>query len=186
MSVPEVENLTLKQIVNYITKTYHVPLRKYLRTLDDLIPTLVAENGRDFPQLSHLTVLYTQFRNEILKHITREDFIVFPSILKYEKIYWDHLINLTDDFEVMEKLINDVKMQNDHREFNLYLQATIDLIEWAKIKEWKIKDLDEARKIFKQIFNDNITHSKIENEDLYLKWIQLQIQLQNKLKNLIK
>ena len=48
------------------------------------------------------------------QHITKEDFIVFPTIIKYEKINNDELINISDNLEIMENLVNNVQMKNEH------------------------------------------------------------------------
>jgi iron-sulfur cluster repair protein YtfE (RIC family) len=58
--------------------------------------------------------LFYQFKTEVLKHVTKEDLVVFPVILKYERIYTDKLINLSDNFEVINSLVNDIVMKNQH------------------------------------------------------------------------
>lgn len=178
-----IEDMSLVQLVDYITKTYHEPLRKNLKELDILVESLNNNHTKNYPELVHLKDLFWQFKTEILKHITKEDFVTFPSILRFEKIYTDKIIELSDDFELMDKLVNDVVMKNQHTEFNLYLSSIIDLLEWSDIKNKWVNEYETAKKIFLNIQEENITHSEIENTDLYFKWIELQNKLKNKLKN---
>lgn len=185
MSWKTVEDMSLNELVVYITETYHIPMRENLNRLDFLIPKVIEENERLHPELVHLKTMYNQFKTEVLKHVTKEDFVVFPSILKYEKIYSNHLINLTDNFEIMDKLVNNVKMKNDHEEFNLYLDSILELLEHLWIKRWVVFQFDEVHDIFQNIFIANKTHTKIENEDLYFKWMALQKKLQEKLANIM-
>jgi hypothetical protein len=77
-------------------------------------------------------------------------------------------------------------MKNQHIEFDLYLSSIIQLLEWSNINNKWIKDFDNAKAIFISIQQDNITHAKLENEDLYLKWRVLQNKIKEKLDNIWK
>jgi hypothetical protein len=61
--------------------------------------------------------------------VTKEDLVVFPTILRFERIYTDKLINLSDNFEVINSMVNDIVMKNQHKEFDLYLSSIIELLE---------------------------------------------------------
>jgi iron-sulfur cluster repair protein YtfE (RIC family) len=124
-----ISSMSILEIVDYITKTYHEPIRKNLVILDALVASIVLNDVKTHPELVHLGVLFSQFKIEVLRHVTKEDFITFPTILKYQRIYNDDLINLSDNFEVMDKLINDVAMQNEHTDFELYLTSIIQLLD---------------------------------------------------------
>lgn len=186
MFTTNIEDMSLGWLVKYITKTYHEPLRKNLLKLDSLVEVIIRDYIKDYPDLVSLQELYSQFRSEISKHVIKEEFVVFPSILKFEAIYNDDFVDLTLNHEMIEKLVNDVEMKNQHIEFDLYLSSIIQLLEWSNINNKWIKDFDTAKAIFISIQQDNITHAKLENEDLYFKWRVLQNKLKEKLDNVWK
>jgi len=76
------ETMSLEKLIIYITKTFHEPLRKELIKLDTFITDIINNNLKEYPQLINLQELFHQFKTEVLKHITREDLVVFPTILK--------------------------------------------------------------------------------------------------------
>ncbi|NUJ97549.1 hypothetical protein HGA92_02035 [Candidatus Gracilibacteria bacterium] len=182
MFAKSVEDMSLNSLIKYITKTFHEPLRKDLKKIELLVPYIIENYSKKYPEITHLSELFSQFRKEILKHITREDIVVFPTILKFERLYTDKLINLSDNFEIINSLVNDIQMKNQHMEFNLYLDSIVQLLEGLSIiDDEKIKDFKEFQSIFVNIQKNNVIHAKIENENLYSKGIQLQNELKEKL-----
>lgn len=181
MTTKNIYEMSLIWLVNYITKTYHVPLRRDLIRLDSLVEIVINKYSKTYSELTNLKELFFQFKTEILKHITREDLDIFPTILRYDKIYSDKLLNLSDNPDVINKLLNDVVMKNQHWEFNLYLNSIIELLEASNINNKKIKEFEKAKSMFLKIKEANFTHTKIENEDLYFKWIYLQNALKEQL-----
>lgn len=181
-----IEEMSMEKLVEYITKTFHEPLRKDLKKLEEPVSIIINEYTSNFPDLVYLKELYTQFKSEILKHITREDFITFPSIIKYEKILSDKYIDLSDNLEIMDKLIYDVRMQNEHSDFEFYLNSIIGLFKWSKINNTWVKVFENLKLLFIKIHDDLIIHSNLENKDLYSKWLKLQEELKSRLENLKK
>lgn len=186
MFTTNIEDMSLSWLVKYITKTYHQPLRENLKTLDDLVPLISKNYTKDYPELLNLQELYNQFRTEISKHVVKEEFVVFPSVVKFEEIFNDSFIDLTINYELIEKLVNDVVMKNQHIEFDMYLSSIVQLLEWSNMNNKGVKDFDNAKALFMTIQKDNISHAKIENEDLYFKWRVLQNKLKEKLDNIWK
>lgn len=184
MDSENISGMSILELIEYITKTYHEPMRKNLKILDSLVSSIVENDIKNHPELTHLSVLFSQFRTEILRHVTKEDFIIFPTILKYQRIYTDELLDLSDNFEVMDKLINNVAMKNEHTDFELYLTSIIQLFNWLDIKVEVSSDLTQAKDIFTHIRHENIRHAEIENNELYFKWKDLQDKLKEKLLDL--
>ena len=186
MFTKNVENMSLSWLVKYITKTFHEPVRKNLKKLDLLVESIVVSHTKNYPELINLQELFRQFKTEVLKHVTKEDLVVFPTILRFERIYTDKLINLSDNFEVINSMVNDIVMKNQHKEFDLYLSSIIELLEWSEINNKGIKDFETAKSIFISIKEANVIHSKLENEDLYFKWMYLQNKLKEKLSDILE
>jgi hypothetical protein len=83
-------------------------------------------------------------------------------------------------------MVNDIVMKNQHKEFDLYLSSIIELLEWSEINNKGIKDFETAKSIFISIKEANVIHSKLENEDLYFKWMYLQNKLKEKLSDILE
>ena len=106
--------MSVRELVEYITKTYHEPLRKDLRAVEAPVYYIINNYSVEFPEFKFLKDLFSQFKNKILKHITREDLVTFPAIINYEQYNNNDLFDLSDNFEIIEKLVNDTKMKNEH------------------------------------------------------------------------
>jgi hypothetical protein len=76
-------------------------------------------------------------------------------------------------------------MKNQHWEFNLYLSSIIELLEWSDINNKGIKEFETAKSIFISIQQANLVHAKLENEDLYFKWMYLQNKLKEQLSDIL-
>lgn len=177
----EVGEMNMNELVTYITKKFHEPLRKDIKKLYWLVELINATLTKEYSELSHLQELFNQFKQELLNHITREDFITFPAIIKFERIFTDSLIDVSDNYEVMDKMINDVHMRNEHWDFNAYLNSIIQLLEWSKANWKNIKEFEDTKEIFIEIQKNNIVHTKLENNDLYSKWMIFQKRLRESL-----
>ncbi len=176
--------MNIKQLVNYITKTYHEPLRKDLDNLEDLVNFVTNNFLTEYPNLKYIKKSYLDFKREVTIHVNREDDITFPTIVKYEKVYNHNTTNFNNNFQIIKKLINDVSMDNDHKHFQFFLDETIKLIKkyWIdKISNLKVQKMIE---LFKKIQHDMIGHSEVENKHLYYKGLQLQEKLKNKYPNI--
>ena len=184
MIAEDFDNMSVSDLITYITKTYHEPLRESFKRLDFLIDNVNVTYLKKYPDLFRLNSLYKQFKTEILRHVTREDLITFPSILRFEKIYTDELIHISDNYELMSELINDTEMSNQHNEFNLYLNKLITFVEWFKMSGEDSNEINLIRSILVNLQKDNLVHSRIEDKDLYFKWKELQNKLKEKLSNM--
>ena len=176
--------MNIKQLVNYITKTYHEPLKNDLDKLHDLVNYVTENFMTDYPNLQYIQKSYLGFKEEVNIHINREDDITFPAIIKYENIYKHNITNFNDNFQIIKKLINDVSMNNDHKHFQFFLNETIKLIKKYWIDKINNLQVQKMIELFKKIQHDMIEHSEIENKHLYYKWLQLQEKLKNEYPNI--
>lgn len=182
----DVKEMSLKELVNYITITFHEPLRKNLEKLEFPVDLLVSEYIADNSELMYLKELFSQFKKEILKHITKEDNVTFPTTIEYEKFYNEDLTNFINDLESIEKLVNDIQMRNEHWDFNSYLNSIVELLKWSKLYNKNISEFDNVYLEFINIQKQNEIHARIENEDLYSKWMLLQLKLKEKFNEIKK
>lgn len=109
---------------------------------------------------------------------------MFPTLVNYEQYTINDLFNVTDNLEIIWKLINDTQMNNDHGVFNSYLSSIISIL-WKSEINWKnINEFELLKSTFENINNEMKNHTLLENKYLYFKWIKLQEKLKNQLESL--
>lgn len=172
--------MNIKQLVQYITKNYHIPLRQNLDELNYLVNYVYDNYLTEFPELESIKKAYVSFNKEITIHIDREDEITFPAIIKYEKIYKYHLSGFNNSFQIIKKMVNDVSMENDHKHFYHFLEDTLELINKNLISKSDVIQIKKMIKLFEEIKDSLVEHSRLENQNLYYRWIQLQEKLKTK------
>ncbi len=170
------EKMSTEEIINYITVTFHEPIKKFFEEMTPKIDKIDKEYSWKYSKIDLLKELYTQFHRELMKHLTKEDLEVFPSVLKYEKVLEDGL-EIQKNKEV-EKIINQIKMQNDHVEFQSYFYSIIDLLNSTDMN-WKwIEDFEYVKDKFITMWEETKVHSMLENTYIYPKGVLLQKKLQ--------
>lgn len=163
-------DLSLEDVMDYIIKEFHIPTRKSLENIKELIQDIDDEDIKNFPKLQYLWELYIQFKSEYLKHMENEEIITFPTILKYEKIMnlWNR-----DMLKINDQHLNYVEMRNEHDIFTSYLLSIIELFEGLDLDR-KIKKIQQE---FLDIQEKNVEHADLENDIVYPKWAELQIKI---------
>lgn len=69
---------SMKEIVDYITTTYHEPLRNDLERINALMNKVVAVHSGRHPDLKQLQEVFRRFRYALEQHMHKEDMILFP------------------------------------------------------------------------------------------------------------
>lgn len=116
------DDFSLEELVTYIQKTYHEPLREELPRLEAMaLKVARVHNERDGERLSALAETVVELKEEIFTHLDKEDQILFPLIragnggmaqMPINRMQHDH-----DDHAVLlrqiRKLTNDFKIPGD-------------------------------------------------------------------------
>jgi iron-sulfur cluster repair protein YtfE (RIC family) len=75
-------NTDFKSIIDYIIENFHIPARKILPELEEELDFLVKKYSEKYPEFIQIKELYKQFSSLFLKHINREEDVLFPQILE--------------------------------------------------------------------------------------------------------
>lgn len=100
---------TTSFIIEFIIQNHHFFLHKKLPELNKLIHHLEKNIGANKPQFQRLKERFGQFIDEITEHLKEEEEIIFPAILKFDKI--KNKLSKVQKDELYEKLN---WMQEDH------------------------------------------------------------------------
>ncbi len=86
INTSEISKLSLKEMIDFITTTYHKPLKKIIPEIK-----LQFEEIEHYPEKFDLQnfwiikELFSQFESELLNHVSREEHKFYSEIIKLEK-----------------------------------------------------------------------------------------------------
>lgn len=174
--------VSIKETIEYIIHTYHRPLQKMIKKLEPLIHNLDIDYGDEYGEISQISELFCQFRREILKHLWKEEGVIFPAMIEFEKTLkkWKNF-NSIESINSVEELVHNTKMLNEHEEFDSYLSAIKALLDSPNLVESKTPWIDKIRKIIRQLQLDTIDHSTLEDKVLYTEAVEVQRKLREKI-----
>jgi len=109
--------LSMTELIDYITKTYHDPLEQELSALNGFVTRVLTVHGKDHPHLEELYNLYNLFQTELIDHTIKENNEVFPLIKEYEVNPSEELLakihdangNLEDEHETTGNLLKQIR-----------------------------------------------------------------------------
>ncbi len=163
------EKMTMSELIVYLIDTFHAPFKIFLENKTEKMVSFSEEYSEDYPKVSYFKDLFYQFRNELVKHVKKEDEIMFPTILKYENSD-DNKPDVWDVIREKGKSVDTTQMGNEHNVILYYLNSILDLLEncWM---EWRnIKEFEEIKKSFDWIKKTLAEHINLENKYVYKKW----------------
>jgi len=75
---------SLKELIDHIVTTYHVPLRQELSRLAQLVEKVAQVHTARHPELTEVVNVFNHFREQLELHMQKEEIILFPAIAKME------------------------------------------------------------------------------------------------------
>ncbi len=165
-------DMSIIEIVNYLTDNFHIPLKNLLDKRWGNIVGFSNKHNDDYPKVKHLKDLYGQLENEILKHMKKEDDIMFPMIIDYE----NNKLDLSNE-EIINKIdiVDGHKMESEHEIFQYYLNTIIELLGNCEIVESEdVPECNEIREEFIKINEDLQEHIYLEDIFIYKKWKEIE------------
>ncbi len=154
-------NTDFKSVIDYIIEKFHVPSRKILPELEEELDFLVQKYSEKYPEFIQIKELYKQFTTLFLRHINREEDLLFPEILEL----WKYLKNW-EKFPIQKFLeveINIKKQNIEHEEFEIYWASFLGLLLNSKIEKDEVEEYFDLVIKLEEFRFECIEHSKIES-----------------------
>jgi regulator of cell morphogenesis and NO signaling len=76
---------TLKELIEHIVSTYHVPLRQELPRLHQLANKVASVHGSRHPELKDVRDIFERFRAALESHMDKEEIVLFPMCVQLEQ-----------------------------------------------------------------------------------------------------
>lgn len=78
------DQMSIKEIVEYVVDTYHTYSKQELPRIGQLIEKVKAKHGQRYPDIFELQNTFEQMKDSLLKHIEEEEEVVFPLLINLE------------------------------------------------------------------------------------------------------
>jgi regulator of cell morphogenesis and NO signaling len=78
-------NTDLIELTEFIIQKYHNPLRENLPKIHLLLNKIVDVHGSIHPEFAKMKDIFILFQNEMLKHLDKEEKILFPMMQALQK-----------------------------------------------------------------------------------------------------
>lgn len=80
------EKLTLTQLADYIVSTHHEYVKSEMPKISVYLHKVASKHGHHHTELLKISELFAAIQEEMITHMQKEEFILFPRIKELEKI----------------------------------------------------------------------------------------------------
>ena len=130
------------KFIDYIVNTHHVFLREQLPMISEYIFKILQVHGKNHKELFTVHRLFNNLRIELEGHLVKEEELVFPLIMQYEKeqnlMVRDNVLKLINELEKEHTgagdLIKELREVTDHYRFPKDACRTFE-ITYKKLKD---------------------------------------------------
>ncbi len=157
---------SFSSVIDYIIKKFHNPSRNILIEIEETIDHLYKKYSWKYPELAQVKELFNQYHNIYIKHINREEDILFPKIKKLEEKLKNN--EKIDEKEFLEIEIEIKKQNIEHEEFEIYWANFLGILLNSKIMEENVKEYKDLVIKLEDFKIEAIKHSKLESYHLDL------------------
>ncbi len=75
---------SLKELIDHIIQTYHIPLKKELVRIQKLASKVATVHGERHPDMKELANVFEDFKAQLELHMQKEEIVLFPAIIRME------------------------------------------------------------------------------------------------------
>jgi regulator of cell morphogenesis and NO signaling len=110
LRIPFIE-MNAEELINYILIHHHSYVKQSMPLISAHLEKVVTKHGNSFPYMQRVRDLFGMLMQEMNLHMEEEEKVVFPRILKMEKLFDDG-----KSFEVLPGYVNNLinVLQGDH------------------------------------------------------------------------
>lgn len=104
-TVVDADRMSLHELISHIQSTHHAYLRQQLPVLRQMLDRVVAAHADGHAELRELARVFAGFEEELMAHMHKEDFVLFPMIDRLEttgECPMSHCGSLRNPIGVME------------------------------------------------------------------------------------
>jgi regulator of cell morphogenesis and NO signaling len=108
------DKLTLTQLADYIVSTHHEYVKKEMPKISVYLHKVTSKHGRQHPELLKISELFADIQEEMITHMQKEEFILFPRIKELEKVALQQPGQLNLNISYLLSPITIMEQEHDH------------------------------------------------------------------------
>ena len=158
-------NKDLIELTEFIIQKYHNPLRENLPKIHLLFNKIVDVHWDIHPEFAKMKDIFILFQNEMLKHLDKEEKILFPMMQALQKavnekknIWAFHCGSIKNPITQMEK---------EHKIFDFYLEQIKELSNNFFIPENACNAYTTTYTMLKNLYDETLEHAHFEDNTLH-------------------
>lgn len=158
-------NKDLIELTEFIIQKYHNPLRENLPKIHLLLNKIVDVHWDIHPEFAKMKDIFILFQNEMLKHLDKEEKILFPMMQALQKavnekknIWAFHCGSIKNPVTQMEK---------EHKIFDFYLEQIKELSNNFFIPENACNAYTTTYTMLKNLYDETLEHTHFEDNTLH-------------------
>jgi regulator of cell morphogenesis and NO signaling len=177
----QMQKFSLELIINYLRKTHDFYLDNKIPEIAALIDKMIENSDEEHKKsLLMIKTFFNQYRDELSSHIEREEKVVYPYILKLEKVYNNPLsLSKIEIQELMKYSIDDYEDEHDNISEKVFDLKSIIIKYLPPQDDYKISYRVLAQ--LDRLEQDIMDHSEMEDRILVPKVRNLENELKAKL-----
>ena len=161
----QIREKSLSSIVDFIIMVYHGPLRQNIQHIEYETLQLVKEYGVKFPELKDMGELLSQFKSEVLEHMSREEHEFFPVLRQIEKCAFGEAEFTDCDLKRFEDVIH--RLEHEHEHFDTYVYSLVTIFRESDFRHENPFAYDHFNNYYSLLENETMRHTQIENKKLH-------------------
>jgi regulator of cell morphogenesis and NO signaling len=159
-------------LVDYIVNVHHVFVKQNLPVLKELSEKVANRHGQDHPELKRIREMVSQMSSELITHLQKEEFVLFPYIKDLERSA-SGADNWEPVFHSVEEPI--AAMENDHDVVGDLCERIRILSNDYRVPENACNSYKLLYKMLEDFENDLHLHIHLENNILFPRAVALEL-----------
>ncbi|MBB6454842.1 regulator of cell morphogenesis and NO signaling [Salirhabdus euzebyi] len=156
---PNWEEISVKDLIDYITDVHHSYLKEELPALSPLVTKVYRVHGNHHTHLKEVYRLYHELQMELEEHTLKEENEVFPLILEHEKQ------------QLPEQLEKIKELEDEHDKAGQLLKQLREVTNDYTLPDGACNTYRITYERLRELEEDTFTHIHLENHVLFKKII---------------
>lgn len=147
------------KLIEHVVNTHHAYLNETLPRLGELTTKILRVHGANHSELAKVHKLLHSLKMELEQHLIKEEEIVFPLIVEYEK---------TGDREVLNKAVENIKeLEEEHKGAGSILKELREITKNYVVPQDACNSYKLTYKLLEEVEDDTFRHIHLENNIMF-------------------
>ncbi|OPJ56165.1 iron-sulfur cluster repair di-iron protein [Clostridium oryzae] len=147
------------KLIEHVINTHHAYLNETLPRLSELTTKILRVHGANHSELSKVHKLLHSLKMELDQHLIKEEEIVFPLVVEYEK---------TGNKEILSKAVENIKeLEEEHEGAGAILKELREITKNYAVPQDACNSYRMTYKLLEKVEDDTFRHIHLENNIIF-------------------